>query len=162
MPLHTFENPLNEKSRIYLRLEYLFAQLFDNCEQQQSWQHLAFFKALFELQELLERGDPRMELLKDLEKQSQKLALWSQYPGIDRELVDQLETRLHSAQQNLPRMARAIQHLKEDKLLGAIRPRFNIPGGVAVLTCRPFTCGLVRIASFNNRKSASGSMDYVL
>ena len=75
-----YDFPLNEKSRTYLRLESLFSQIRDNLESEQSWAHIAFFKGLFDLQELLERGDLRADLIKDLERLGQRLSHWASRP----------------------------------------------------------------------------------
>ena len=101
-----YDFPLNEKSRTYLRLESLFSQIRDNLESDQSWAHIAFFKGLFDLQELLERGDLRADLIKRMQPAS-----------------TQLSPSLLSA----PRPG---ARLKEDRLLGSIRQRFSIPGGL--------------------------------
>ena len=71
-----YEFPLNEKSRTYLRFNSLFEQLDANREVSQTAQALAFFKALFDFIELSERCDIRSDLMKDLEKQRQKIDAW--------------------------------------------------------------------------------------
>ena len=59
----TYEFPLNEKSRTYLRFDALFQQL-KNCQQlEQSTQSFSFFKALFDFIELSERCDIRTDLM---------------------------------------------------------------------------------------------------
>jgi hypothetical protein len=82
-----YDFPLNEKSRTYLRLESLFSQIRDNLESDQSWAHIAFFKGLFDLQELLERGDLRADLIKDLERLGQRLSHWASLPDVDLEQI---------------------------------------------------------------------------
>ncbi len=61
-----FEQPLNEKIRSYLRLEYLARQLDNNL--QQDHQHRCFYP-LFSLCELTERCDYRSEVIKDIDRQ---------------------------------------------------------------------------------------------
>ena len=61
----TYEQPLNEKTRSFLRLEYLSQQLQTNVEQDH--QHRCFYP-LFSLCELTERCDYRGEVLNDLDK----------------------------------------------------------------------------------------------
>ncbi|PZR01248.1 MAG: cell division protein ZapD [Aeromonas media] len=100
-----YDFPLNEKSRTYLRLESLFSQIRDNLESDQSWAHIAFFKGLFDLQELLERGDLRADLIKDLERLGQRLSHWASLPDVDLEQIQRMQQ-------------------------GSIRQRFSIPGGL--------------------------------
>jgi len=129
MPLLTFEQPLNEKSRSYLRLEQLFQQQQQNRSLSVPGQHVAFFKALFDLQELLERCDLRGDLFKDLEKQRDKFRQWASVPGVDLPRLQELEQRVQGYMQRLPKSPRPHTRLKEDKFLGAFKQRFSIPGG---------------------------------
>ena len=128
-----YDFPLNEKSRTYLRLESLFSQIRDNLDSDQSWAHIAFFKGLFDLQELLERGDLRADLIKDLERLGQRLSHWASLPDVDLEQIKQMQQESTQLSRNLLSASRPGARLKEDRLLGSIRQRFSIP---AVLCLR--------------------------
>ncbi|ATU99497.1 cell division protein ZapD [Aeromonas sp. 2HA2] len=125
-----YDFPLNEKSRTYLRLESLFSQIRDNLDSDQSWAHIAFFKGLFDLQELLERGDLRADLIKDLERLGQRLSHWASLPDVDLEQIKQMQQESTQLSRNLLSASRPGARLKEDRLLGSIRQRFSIPGGL--------------------------------
>jgi cell division protein ZapD len=125
-----YDFPLNEKSRTYLRLESLFAQIRDNLESDQPWAHIAFFKGLFDLQELLERGDLRADLIKDLERLGQRLSHWASLPGVDLEQIQRMQQESAQLSRSLLSSPRPGARLKEDRLLGSIRQRFSIPGGL--------------------------------
>ncbi|SIR46943.1 cell division protein ZapD [Aeromonas sp. RU39B] len=125
-----YDFPLNEKSRTYLRLETLFAQIRDNLEAEQAWGHIACFKAIFDLQELLERGDLRADLIKDLERLGQRLTRWAALPEADLEQIDHMQTEIVTLSRQLLNSPRPGARLKEDRLLGSIRQRFSIPGGL--------------------------------
>ncbi|MBS2781339.1 cell division protein ZapD [Aeromonas salmonicida] len=125
-----YDFPLNEKSRTYLRLESLFSQIRDNLDSDQSWAHIAFFKGLFDLQELLERGDLRADLIKDLERLGQRLSHWASLPDVDLEQIKQMQQESTQLSRNLLSTSRPGARLKEDRLLGSIRQRFSIPGGL--------------------------------
>jgi len=129
MPLLTFEQPLNEKSRNYLRLEHLFQQQQESRSLSAPGQYVAFFKALFDLQELLERCDLRGDLFKDLEKQREKIRQWADVPGVDLPRLRELEQRVQGYMQRILKSPRPHARLKEDKFLGAFKQRFAIPGG---------------------------------
>ncbi len=126
----TYEFPLNEKSRTYLRFDTLFEQLMATRDMTHPWQSLSFFKALFDFIELSERCDIRSDLMKDLEKQRQKIDAWRQLPEVDLAKLEQLHQELSTLIQELPRSVRAGSRFKEDKFLCAIRQRFAIPGGL--------------------------------
>jgi cell division protein ZapD len=61
MQIHRYEHPLNEKVRIYLRLEHLLKQLHDSSELSDPWQYTIFFNALFDLLELIEQINSRLK-----------------------------------------------------------------------------------------------------
>ncbi len=125
-----YDFPLNEKSRTYLRLESLFSQIRDNLESDQSWAHIAFFKGLFDLQEQLERGDLRADLIKDLERLGQRLSHWASLPDVDLEQIQRMQQESTQLSRSLLNAPRPGARLKEDRLLGSIRQRFSIPGGL--------------------------------
>lgn len=82
MQIHRYEHPLNEKVRIYLRLEHLLKQLHDSSELSDPWQYTIFFNALFDLLELIEQIPVKTDLAKALDKQSTKLKAWLDYDAL--------------------------------------------------------------------------------
>lgn len=130
MSMIRYEFPLNEKSRTYLRFDALFRQLGANRALENERDSYCFFRALFDFLELAERCDLRTDLMKDLERQRQKVVAWSGLPGVDQAKLDSLAGRLGRLAHELPRTPRPGSRIKEDKFLGAIRQRFAIPGGL--------------------------------
>lgn len=126
----SYEFPLNEKCRTYLRIDNLFAQMQANLAMADSWQSLAFFKALFDFMELAERCDIRGDLSKDLERLRLKMQGWRERPGVDVAKLDSLCADLQQQAYLLPRSVRPGSCFKEDKFLCALRQRFTIPGGL--------------------------------
>lgn len=129
MPELCFEYPLNEKMRHWLRLEFLLEQLVSLQNSTNSQGYLAYFRTLCELLEIVERNELRADLLKELEKQQQKLQAWVAIPGIDRQLVEQLLAELAVHSQQLLHSTKPGSSLKEDRFIGHIRQRIMIPGG---------------------------------
>lgn len=120
-----YEQPLNEKTRNFLRLEYLSQQLQTNVEQDH--QHRCFYP-LFSLCELTERCDYRGEVLQDLDKQITTLFHWQTLPHIDKLQVEAYLTLLITAKERLQACERPGAKLKLDRFLVALRQRFNMPG----------------------------------
>ena len=120
-----YEQPLNEKTRSYLRLEYLEQQLQMNLTQDH--QHRCFYP-LFSLCELAERCDYRGEVLKDLDKQISVLSNWKSLPHIDKQQVDKYLSLLSNARDTLQISERPGSQLKKNRFLMALRQRFNMPG----------------------------------
>lgn len=126
----SYEFPLNEKCRTYLRVDNLFAQMQANQAMAETGQSLAFFKALFDFMELAERCDIRGDLSKDMERLRLKMQSWRERPGVDIPKLDALCAELQQQAYLLPRSSRPGSRFKEDKFLGALRQRFVIPGGL--------------------------------
>ncbi|QIQ21834.1 cell division protein ZapD [Zophobihabitans entericus] len=128
LPKIIFEHPLSEKMRTWLRIEFLIKQIYTNKIFNQD-NALLFFHTLSELLEIVERSDVRSDLLKELEIQKQKLAVWSNVDGVDVALLHSLLDKLSALSIQLNTNPRLGQELKEDRFLSSIRQRLMIPGG---------------------------------
>lgn len=124
-----FEHPLNEKMRTWLRMEFLLQQLESHRSLDNIANALTFFRTASDLIDVLERGEVRTDLLKELERQQQKLQQWADIPGVDVSLVDSLRNQLKSRAAVLMSAPRIGQSLKEDRLISVVRQRLSIPGG---------------------------------
>ncbi|MDA0149988.1 cell division protein ZapD [Vibrio sp. LaRot3] len=129
MTTHYFEHPLNEKTRIYLRVEALLHQLDVSARFNDDLQHLSFFRALFDLLEIFEQIQLKSELAKDIEKQRLTYRNWLNFEGVDQDMLQSILQEVDQAHSQLMAAERFGQSLKEDRFLSAIRQRFNLPGG---------------------------------
>lgn len=120
-----YEQPLNEKVRVYLRLEFLNQQLLSNLENDHK--HRCFYP-LFALCELTERGDYRMDVIKDIEKQSSILSKYLQHPDTDKSQINSILAKLDNYKSKLQPLERPGYQLKKDKFITALKQRFNMPG----------------------------------
>ncbi|MBU2979402.1 cell division protein ZapD [Alteromonas sp. C1M14] len=130
MTTTTFEFPLKEKVRNYLRIEHLLGQLKTGASTHNTALQVYFFEQLFTLMDLLERLDLRSDLLKDLDAHEKNLVLWSSYPNIDKQALDQTLQSIVALRGNIKAERKFGTALREDLFLSAIRQRFSIPGGV--------------------------------
>lgn len=124
-----YEFPLNEKIRTYLRIENLLARLSYQTGQPNAWATLDFLSALFAILDILERGDLKSDLLKDLEKHEKQLVIWSQHPSINNSALQELLQTVIQLSGKLSTGYRLGQVLREDKFLASLKQRFSIPGG---------------------------------
>ncbi|CUX96913.1 cell division protein ZapD [Candidatus Doolittlea endobia] len=124
-----FEHPLNEKTRTWLRLEFLLQQLYKYSTLNETANALMFFRALADMLDFLERSDIRSEILKELDRQQKKLLRWEGMPGVDSKRVSALRAEFKHQAATLMSAPRFGQVLREDRLIGAIRQRLFIPGG---------------------------------
>ncbi|MEI2266318.1 cell division protein ZapD [Erwinia sp. CGal63] len=124
-----FEHPLNEKMRTWLRIEFLLNQLEGSRIIVDSLSALTFFRNAAELLDVFERGELRTEIVKELDKQQQKLRSWAEVPGVDMDVVHQLHDSLKSRSAILMAAPRMGQLMREDRLIALVRQRLSIPGG---------------------------------
>ena len=124
-----FEHPLNEKMRTWLRIEFLLKQLDASKNIIEHLGALTFFRNIADLLDVFERGELRTDILKELDRQQQKLRSWAEVPGVDMDLVDTLGARLKNCATTLMAAPRMGQSLREDRLIGLVRQRLSIPGG---------------------------------
>lgn len=124
-----FEHPLNEKMRSWLRIENSLTQInsFHTIDSLPS--AMAFFRAISEFIEVLDRGEIRAELLKELEKRQKKLQQWLSFPNVDKAIVNQIIDELVDNANVLSKAPRIGQHLKQDKIISLVKQRLSIPGG---------------------------------
>ncbi|MGL4684703.1 MAG: cell division protein ZapD, partial [Hafnia alvei] len=106
-----FEHPLNEKMRTWLRIDFLLQQLQQHRHLQDITGALAFFRTTADLLDVLERGEVRTELLKELERQQRKLLQWTEVPGVDQEMIRQLRSQLKNQAATLMAAPRIGQQL---------------------------------------------------
>ncbi|WP_115719972.1 cell division protein ZapD [Gallaecimonas mangrovi] len=143
-----FEFPLSEKYRAYLRLDYLLCRLFKAAEEGE-W---PFFTVLFDLLDVLDRGDVKAELIKDLERATEQLSRWAEMPGVDAVQLQGLSDELQSHRQWLLNQQRLPPNWRDDPLLMGLRARFTVAGGDA-----PFD--LPQLACWQQRSSLQRQAD---
>ncbi len=124
----TYEYPLHERVRTYLRLEHLLASLQPEVPVDSS-NYTRYFSALFSILDLCERSDVRTDVQKDLDKRRAQLQIWSQHPDVNQQQLALTSERVARALQAIQPISRVGSALKQDRLLGPIRQRFAMPGG---------------------------------
>ncbi|WP_413283766.1 cell division protein ZapD [Vibrio sp. MA40-2] len=129
MTKHKFEHPLNEKTRIYLRVEALVRQMHHSASFSDNLQYQQFFRSIFDLLEIFEQIQLKAELAKDLEKQRLNYKHWLNVDGVDQEKLSTVLTEIDTTHKYLMSAERFGRSLKDDRFLSSIRQRFNLPGG---------------------------------
>jgi cell division protein ZapD len=125
-----FEQPLNERMRTFLRLDFLYNQALYHNQSQSQWGSRAAVDSLLDILAITSRGDTRADVLKELERQLALLNEFQKRPGVD-------TSRLRTVVSNLLRLRADLlgtgtgylAPLKESEFLSAIRHRSAIPGG---------------------------------
>jgi len=124
-----FEYPLNEKMRTWLRIEYLMQQLTGSMPVSDPVSALSFFRGIGDLLDIFDRGDMRADLVKELDRQQQKLQSWLSVSGVDTLRVTELLQQLKGQSARLMTAPRMGQQLREDRFISQVRQRLSIPGG---------------------------------
>jgi cell division protein ZapD len=125
-----FEQPLNERMRTFLRLDYLYNQALYHNEKASQWGSRAAMTSLIDILAITTRSDVRSEVLKEIERHLAQLAGFEDRPDVD-------PARLRALINNLVRLRTALgtagaaylQPLRDSEFLAAIKHRSAIPGG---------------------------------
>lgn len=125
-----YEQPLNERIRAFLRLEFLFRQARHYVAGSSPWDSRAAMASIIEILTIFGRSDLKTEVMKELERHIAALARLEKNPDVDSsrlsELLDEMDVlvdRLHSMNGQIG------SHLKQNEFLNSIRQRIGMPGG---------------------------------
>ncbi len=125
-----YEQPLSERMRTFLRLEYLYQQLLFHIEQPSHWGSRASVTGLLDIIAILGRGDVRNDVLKELERQIYVFDRYQNLPHVDATRLSGVLHNLKSLRQELISVGpQYLQPIRESEFLSAIKHRSAIPGG---------------------------------
>ena len=137
-----FEQPLNERLRTFLRLDFLYSQALYHNDKASSWGSRAAMASLLDMLAIATRSDVRSEVLKELERHLAKLHEYQNHPGIDAARLRALMSNLVRLRADLGRRARpgcsrcAIRNSWRPSSIAA-----PFPAAPANSTCRTITSG---------------------
>lgn len=124
------EQPLSERMRTFLRLEFLYRHLSHSSELDTNWAARAVISTLLEFMAILSRGDVRSEVLKELDLQMGTLERFQHEPDVDGGRLDSLIRTLSDSRGQVTTAGTGyLQPLKDSEFLSAIKHRSAIPGG---------------------------------
>jgi len=134
-----YEQPLNERMRTYLRLEFLYRQTQFHQTHEDSWSTRAAMSSMLEILAITARGDCRTDALKELERQLAMLNDFRTRPGVDGERLHDImaQLALHRTELNAAGSI-FMQNLRDAEFLSAIRHRSAIPGGTCEFDLRDY------------------------
>lgn len=125
-----FEQPLNERMRTFLRLDFLYNQALHHNEMASSWGSRAAMASLIDILAITTRGDVRSDVLKELEGQLTTLSEFQSNPGVDSQRLKSLVGNLTRLRTDLMSAGSTfVQPLRDSEFLSAIKLRSAIPGG---------------------------------
>jgi len=125
-----YEQPLNERVRSFLRLDFLFRQAIHTLEGESRWDSRATLASIIDIIDVLGRSDLKTELLKELDRHHNVLARLRTARGVDQSRLEPILERLAGYQDQLHADMQALgQELRDDEFLAGIRQRASVPGG---------------------------------
>ncbi len=131
--MHTkiiYEQPLNERIRTFLRLDFLFNQAHAHIESGSLWDCRAAIIGLLDVVAILGRSDLKKELIKELEREASVLEALEKNPSVDHSKLNVILDEMYSLLDRLHAMEGQIgQHLRKNEFLTSIAQRNSIPGG---------------------------------
>jgi len=125
-----YEQPLNERMRTFLRVEFLWQQALYHNESPNPWSSRAAVSSLLEILAITGRGDARSDVLKEIERQLAVLRDYQARPGVDASRLNAVVSTLTQRRDSLGNAgAASLAGLRDNEFLAAIKHRSAIPGG---------------------------------
>ncbi len=125
-----YEFPLNERIRVFMRLEQLFLQLSHFVVGSTIYDKRAAISVLLDILMIFSRNDLKSELLKELDRHIKVLNQIAHSQGVDTDKLQQILEQLTHVSKNLYRANGKIGiSVMESDLFQSISQRNAIPGG---------------------------------
>lgn len=125
-----YEQPLNERVRFLLRLEFLFQQVNHAMEGYSAWDSRMALQGLFDILALTGRNEFKGDLLKELDRHATNLSRLRQTPGVDTATLDSVLAEIGEAIGRMHGLDNQTQDaIRQIDFLSAIHKRSHVPGG---------------------------------
>lgn len=125
-----YEQPLNERTRTFLRLEFLFRQAAYHLDCATEWNSRAALNCILEIVDIFGNTNLKSEVIKELERHASNLKRLDQNPAVDHAQLSRLTTHINSHIEDIHGInGQVAGELKNSEFLTSIRQRSAIPGG---------------------------------
>ncbi len=125
-----YEQPLNERMRTLLRLEYLFNRFETTLSSHSTLKTQYAMDSLLNIMSAFERSDLKLEIIKELDRLVSNLAVLENTMGVDKQKLNILLAKLEQVLGDLhAHKCNISQSLRDNDLLHNIRQRSSILGG---------------------------------
>ncbi|MCQ8104261.1 cell division protein ZapD [Methylomonas sp. SURF-2] len=126
----TYEFPLNERIRVFMRLEQLFQQLSHFMAGDSVFDKRAAVDTLLDILVIFGRADLKSELIKELDRHAKVLGMLSGSQDVDTQKLQEILSELTQASRNLYNASGKVgASVMESGLFQSISQRSTIPGG---------------------------------
>ncbi len=125
-----YEQPLNERVRTFLRLEYLFDSLNFRISGNSEWDSRDALITLLNITDILSRSDIKSELIKELERHLGTLEALRSNPGVDQHKLGTIMDNISGLLITLKdKTCQPGQLIRQSDLMNSVKQRCSIPGG---------------------------------
>jgi cell division protein ZapD len=129
-----YEQPLNERVRTFLRLEFLFSQHRYHRAERGTWGARATLHALLDILTVVSRSDIKSDIIKELNDQHAALLRLKTLPGVDQTRLDNVLAEINGAVNAMQSLTTQFitSALRDNDFLISVLHRSTIPGGTCV------------------------------
>lgn len=124
-----YEQPLNERMRLFLRLDCMFRQAYYSLDKPSVWDGRASMASLLDILSFFSRMDIKSEVAKELERHADTLRRLERMLGIDIVRLNEVLDEVRGILERLYPKAQFGQSLRQNEFLSAIGKRIVMPGG---------------------------------
>lgn len=125
-----FEHPLNERIRLFLRLDHLFKQYDQACSQLDHWQSRLAFSSLFDLLEIIGRNEIKADIIKELDHFKKAFEGFQDAPGVNKAALESVCAEIQDVLTDVHSFTSlALDAYRQQDFFNTIRQRDPIPGG---------------------------------
>lgn len=147
-----YEQPLNERYRLFLRVEQLFERIDHHLEGATVWDTHAALQGVLELLQTVSRGDSKRELIKELDRQRTALARFDERSSVDRSRLQGVLARQQELLDALhARTGTLGAELRGNELIDTLQQRATAGGRPGVLELPAYQAWLQQPAGERHR-----------
>jgi cell division protein ZapD len=138
-----YEQPLNERMRTFMRLDFLYNQALYQSEIATASSARAAMTGLLDILSITTRSDMRSDALKELERHLAHLNEFQSRPGVDAARLKTIVANLGRLRGELLNSGSAfLQPIRDSEFLNSIKLRSAIPGGTCEFDLPEYFCWL--------------------
>ena len=132
MPEHTYELPLNERLRTFMRVEFLYKRLKYNLDSDDTWAMRSSVNTLLEIYSILSRTDVRREVLFDLDRYIFQMTKYQGSSMVNKERAKEINLKLESLKNDVDQVGTGyLNQIRDIDFVGSLLHRHTLPGGRA-------------------------------
>jgi len=157
----TYEHPMNERMRNFLRLEHLFDRAQYHTDKSSDWDSSAALDNILIILDMINRKDIRKALLHETDRLTKSFLQLSSVPEVDNALLDLVLHELNALQSELQILDSLIApKLRKNPFLVTTANRSAVPGSI-LATDLPVAHHWLSASSQSRQQDLSSWLDYL-